>query len=589
MRVSCIDIEPVTNSTTLAHPIDLAGTCTSSGCPQFRVDNVVFGNTTPWTEFGNGSDSAELVHINNAFGVLDHNGLPLGGDEALFAPHLSSYLGTGLNGDNSWAQPDSIGGANNVFAENNTWNTGHLALNDCEAPGPEGCRYVIRYNTISASQTGNFGISQNHGTETGGRSRSGRQAEVYNNTISCVGACTGVDGGLRGGTGMFFGNHAILFAGQGAGNYLGMNDYRTVASFNPWGGCWGNGGYDNNDGVTYYTGTITSGGTTLTLTDNTKSFSLSQTGNPYSFFDTTVGFGSEISSNTATSVTVLGPISEEPWVFSNGDSYIIIRASVCIDQMGRGPGTYISGTTPTPTGWVSEALDPIYEFSDFSTGPANVNDGTIVSGTGKAIQGRDYYSEYLGQVAQTNATTPFNGTTTCAGSNPCGVGWGTLANRPTTCTVAVGYFATDIGAQGTLFECLTTNAWTAKYAPYVYPHPLDIGGGGGNTPTAPNPPSVLFPMIAATATGDHTLCSPCPTVDICVCYATDGEWRSVNGASYLLVAAQGPAGPMGATGPMGPQGPAGASGGVQSVNGKVGKIVISATSTTTSTTSTTLK
>ena len=95
---------------------------------------------------------------------------------------------------------------------------------------------------------------------------------------------------------------------------------------------------------------------------------------------------------------------------------------------------------------------------------------------------RDYYNA-VGN-AQTSPTAPFNGTT--------GMGFGTLANRPSTCTTngaeaggGVGYFATDQGAQGTLYRCSATNTWTQQYVPYQYPHPMISGGGGGTSLTAP--------------------------------------------------------------------------------------------------------
>jgi HYDIN/CFA65/VesB family protein len=89
---------------------------------------------------------------------------------------------------------------------------------------------------------------------------------------------------------------------------------------------------------------------------------------------------------------------------------------------------------------------------------------------------RDYYNA-SGNVANSGcpgACTPFTGTS--------GMGWGVLAQRPTTCTATpevldagrggVGYFATDVGPQGTLYTCTATNTWTSPYASYVYPHPL---------------------------------------------------------------------------------------------------------------------
>jgi hypothetical protein len=109
------------------------------------------------------------------------------------------------------------------------------------------------------------------------------------------------------------------------------------------------------------------------------------------------------------------------------------------------------------------------------------------------VANRDYY-EPVSPNAQSNATTPFNGST--------GVGFGTLANRPTTCTTSsetafghgaagVGYFATDQGPQGTLYACVATNTWAVFYTPFTYPHPL-VGGG---PPQAPNPPTNLTGVV----------------------------------------------------------------------------------------------
>lgn len=78
-----------------------------------------------------------------------------------------------------------------------------------------------------------------------------------------------------------------------------------------------------------------------------------------------------------------------------------------------------------------------------------------------------------------NMNASFDGTT--------GVGCGTLAGRPATCTTGVGYWATTqscsdltgmVGVSpttpisGTLYKCTSTNTWTAYYTPYTYPHPL---------------------------------------------------------------------------------------------------------------------
>ena len=86
-----------------------------------------------------------------------------------------------------------------------------------------------------------------------------------------------------------------------------------------------------------------------------------------------------------------------------------------------------------------------------------------------------------------------------------GIGCGTLASRPATCTTGVAYWATNqscsnltgmvgknpgTAISGTLYKCTATNTWTPYYTPYTYPHPLrqEIGT---NTANSPNPPTGL--------------------------------------------------------------------------------------------------
>lgn len=74
-----------------------------------------------------------------------------------------------------------------------------------------------------------------------------------------------------------------------------------------------------------------------------------------------------------------------------------------------------------------------------------------------------------------NQATSFTGAT--------GVGRGTLAAKPATCTTGVGYWATDQGSwntnvggtQGLFYKCTSMNTWTLYYTPLAYPHTLIAG------------------------------------------------------------------------------------------------------------------
>ena len=115
-----MNLDPINSSTSLYSPIQVVGVSTASGFPQVRIDNIYFGHTTPWTESGNSSNSVDMIRWAEAVGVMDHNTIPTGStSNHLYSAQMASYLGVGQYGDNSWAQPDTMGSATNAFAENN--------------------------------------------------------------------------------------------------------------------------------------------------------------------------------------------------------------------------------------------------------------------------------------------------------------------------------------------------------------------------------------------------------------------------------------------------------------------------------------
>jgi hypothetical protein len=146
----------------------------------------------------------------------------------------------------------------------------------------------------------------------------------------------------------------------------------------------------------------------------------------------------------------------------------------CKRQPGRDSADALQPMYIWNNAWTDDAsMVPLYIANPWSVSNPSVEDHIVAD--------RDYYNA-VSKDAQTTSSSPFNGTT--------GMGFGTLARRPSTCTTGaesgggVGYFATNDGPQGTLYRCSATNTWTVQYTPYTYPHPLQgvtvtVGSGSG--------------------------------------------------------------------------------------------------------------
>ena len=488
-RVSCMKIVTFTPYSGYGPPLSINGTCTSSGCPNLRIDNL----TIPTGGMCSVSDASFAV-VGNMFGVADHNTVgdsstTCNGVDLVNVSH-GNWMGVGNWGDNSWATADTFGTNQQFYLENNTFNYAFGTDADVYGTTFGGGRFTCRFNTFQ-NVTGASACT-NHGTDTIGRTRGGRQMEFYDNRVrSCQGGACNTVVGSRSGAAMVFANS---FTGPFANAYFIIDTKRKWDTDTPWGPCDGSSVWDTIDGTTYFSGTVNSvttdgNGHYVITASGSPGWTANQwvvNGDPYSFHDVTKGWGYEIGANTATALTTYtnggGSGNGLP---SNGDSFQILRPSVCVDQGGRGTGLRVAGgdgrvstdgflnarlSSGSP-GAVTNTLDPIYESADTGS-PAH---GQVATDSQGLIANRDFYSQNVGQTAQTSATSPFNGTS--------GTGYGTLANRPTTCTPKVGYWATDQGSwntsgsggQGELFICTSTNTWTLSYTPYTYPHPLTAG------------------------------------------------------------------------------------------------------------------
>lgn len=132
----------------------------------------------------------------------------------------------------------------------------------------------------------------------------------------------------------------------------------------------------------------------------------------------------------------------------------------CRDQIGRSTDQWL---WTDANSYPPQALEPAYCWNNkHGTDEVSFYQHSCLNSKAHIQPNRDYY----------NYDASFDGSS--------GVGAGTLANRPTTCTAGVAYWATDQGSwnktpggeQGVLYKCISKNTWEKYYEPYTYPHPL---------------------------------------------------------------------------------------------------------------------
>jgi hypothetical protein len=449
----------------------------------------------------------QIVHVgiqlDHIYGVLDHNLIDAqlnSGGTILNAVKFIDYQPDG-NGDMAWSKPTSLGTANSIYMENNTFNGNNFG--DCYWGG----RYAVRFNTFNGSPL------QTHPTIGSSRARGCRQWEKYLNTFTstyCTGtACSNADF-VSSGTGVIWGNTVSSAYGSFVTIHSDLsenNTYTAIPAPNGFGFCG-----------KYWSGLVTTSGTsTVTSTSGnslTQPFGFSVSagngtvttslaaGEPININGTVYTIVSFISSTQIT-VTPTPPTFVLPVPFyipsnwsKNPNS---VTGDACLDQPGRGQSDLLTGSFPNTidsvTGtatWPNQKSEPIYEWLDTYAGPGAFWFNVTQTNFGLNImsENRDYY---LCSTPGTGACAAFTGAT--------GVGAGPYSSIPSTCTPGTAFWATDQGSwnqsgsggQGQLYICGSGGTFPAagspSYKPYAYPHPLTQGGPP--PPPSPAPPTNL--------------------------------------------------------------------------------------------------
>jgi hypothetical protein len=228
---------------------------------QFRLHHLKFvprGGCNP----SNANDCrsvAGMMLYNIAAGVIDNNIFDLlPGQGTGFYNKLPSYLGVGTSGDNSWAQPSTMGtvgldgnglpGA--LYVETNQFLAAPSSVYQFGADGWAGQRIVYRNNIVKNTQLAN------HGTDSGGRdARSARHYEFYNNAFTFESGSTvnaGPVGAGRGGTGVMFNNTVTVNAGAVNSLFANVSVFRAgddPKDYAFFGKCDGTSAWDGNTGA----------------------------------------------------------------------------------------------------------------------------------------------------------------------------------------------------------------------------------------------------------------------------------------------------------------------------------------------------
>ncbi|MCK4282863.1 MAG: hypothetical protein KAX44_00995 [Candidatus Brocadiae bacterium] len=338
----------------------------SVGGANWRIDNCRFENSGRSLTAG-GS------------GVIDHCIFDKTGNGQCIYVSGGGY-GGGSNGDGSWSSPLTLGTGDAVYIEDCTFNY-YADSPNAVLDGCSGARVVFRHNRV------NNGFLASHGTESGGRQRSIRSYEIYNNTLTMDLHEWFTAVFLRGGTGVIFNN---TLTGRYS-NFVIAANYRTWKAFAPWGMCDGTSPYDGNQASD--SGKHTGPADDSTLISDGKSWTVGEWVG-YAVRNTTDGSSGIIEANDADTILVmLSGGTDNDW--DSGDSFLITNGYPAIDQIGRSTGLPLSNwDPPLPQAWPQQELEPLCEWGNTLNGA----DADIVTHWGERTdlhvkEGRDYCND----------------------------------------------------------------------------------------------------------------------------------------------------------------------------------------------------
>lgn len=366
-RIAHIEFAATTAGNNGQGVINVQGSSDQDGS-RFRLDHCTLN------DFGGDNVSAYGFWFDGVLGVIDHCTFNI--DDTNHIPievQHENWAGSEY-GDGAWNEGNQYGTDQFLFVEDCAYNGtgGTETFGGVFVDALNGARWVVRNCTIVNAQMGP------HGTESGGRQRSGRAFEVYDNAFSGM-FPAGIPVHNRGGSCLIHGN---TFASVTIPTVSFVLEYKRLSgAFAPWGVADGTNVWDKNiAGGPFDSGTATGGGDG-SLTDTGKSWTTNQWVG-YSVKLTsgcTQGVsenscGAVIISNTSTTLTTrYETYAPGPFSPAAGNTYQIWKVDEGLDMPGKGEGSLLSGASPSvPGGWYDQVDDPCYEWD-------NTGDGSVGS------------------------------------------------------------------------------------------------------------------------------------------------------------------------------------------------------------------